>query len=68
MIWLTQSPEGVVRVTPKEQRHRGRGAYLCPDLLCFNMAKKKDKRVRFLETMDFQYLSIKGFLDRGGRE
>jgi len=32
------------------------------------MAKKKDKRVRFLETMDFQYPSIKDFLDRGGRE
>jgi predicted RNA-binding protein YlxR (DUF448 family) len=68
MIRLTQqSPEGVVKVSQKEP-HRGRGFYLCPDLLCLNMAKRKNKGVRFLETVDFQFPSIKGFLDRGRRE
>ncbi len=67
MIWLTQSPEGVVGVSQKEP-HRGRGFYLCPNLLCLDKAKKRNKGVRFLEAMDFQFPSIKGFFNRGGRE
>jgi len=67
MIWMTQSPEGVVSLSQKEP-HRGRGFYLCPDLFCLNMAKKKSKGLRFLETMDFQPPSGIGYLDKGGRE
>jgi hypothetical protein len=29
------------------------------------MAKRKNKRVRVLETVDFQFPSVKGFFDRG---
>jgi hypothetical protein len=32
------------------------------------MAKRKNKGVRFLETVDFQLSSIKGFANRGRRE
>jgi predicted RNA-binding protein YlxR (DUF448 family) len=67
MIWLTQSAEGVVGVSQRGP-HRGRGFYLCPDLLCLDKAKKRSKGVRFLEAMDFQVSSRKGFFDRGGRE
>ena len=72
MIWLAQSPAGVVAVNSKKP-HQGRGFYLCPDLRCLNMAKKKGKGVGFLETIDFRFASAKGFgeevkgLDRGGR-
>jgi predicted RNA-binding protein YlxR (DUF448 family) len=67
MIWLAQSPEGVVVVNEREP-HQGRGFYLCPDLGCLTKAKKKDRGIGFLETMVFQYPSGKGFFDRGGRE
>jgi len=60
MIWLTLSDEGVVVVNEKKP-HPGRGFYLCPDLGCLNTAKKKKRGVGFLETMDFRYLSAKGF-------
>ncbi len=72
MIWLAQSPGGVVRVDRKKP-HQGRGLYLCPDLRCLNMAKKKRKGVGFLEMMDFRFPSAMGFgedvkgLDTGGR-
>ncbi len=51
MIWLAQSPGGVV-VVNRKRPHQGRGFYLCRDLRCLNMAKKKRKGVEFLETMD----------------
>ena len=60
MIWLTQSPEGVLRMNEKKS-HPGRGFYICPDLGCLTMAKKKNRRVGFLETMDFKAPSAKGF-------
>jgi predicted RNA-binding protein YlxR (DUF448 family) len=60
MIWLAQSPEGVVVVNEREP-HQGRGFYLCPDLGCFNRSKKRNRGVGFLETMDFRYLAVKGF-------
>lgn len=60
MIWLAQSPEGVVVVNEREP-HQGRGFYLCPDLGCFNRSKKRNRGVGLLETMDFRYLSAKGF-------
>jgi len=60
MIRLTQSPEGVVRANEKKP-HQGRGFYICPDLGCLTTAKKKNRGVGFLETMDFQAPSAKGF-------
>ena len=73
MIWLTQSPEGVVKVNPR-MPHQGRGYYICPDLGCFDRAKKKNRGVGFLETMEFWVpLSKNNFKERdewnrGGRE
>jgi len=67
MVWLAQSPEGPVVVNEKKP-HQGRGFYLCPDLRCLNMAKKKRKAVGVLELKDFRFPSANGFLDRGGRE
>jgi predicted RNA-binding protein YlxR (DUF448 family) len=60
MIWFTQSPEGILRVDEKKP-HQGRGFYICPDLGCLTMAKKKNRRVGLLETMDFQAPSAQGF-------
>jgi len=60
MIWLAQSPGGVVVVNRKKP-HQGRGFYLCPDLRCLNMAKKKRKGAGFLETVDFRFIGAKGF-------
>jgi len=60
MIWLAQSPGGVVVVNRKKP-HQGRGFYLCPDLRCLNMAKKKRKGVGFLETVDVRFPGAKGF-------
>jgi predicted RNA-binding protein YlxR (DUF448 family) len=67
MIRLAQHPEGIVAVNGKKP-HQGRGLYLCPDMGCLNMAKKKNKGVRVLETTDFRYPTAKGFIDRGGWE
>jgi len=73
MVWFTQGLDGTVRVNGKGPHH-GRGFYLCPDLGCFNMAKKKKRGVGFQKTIDFHDPSIKRFLksekngDRGGRE
>jgi predicted RNA-binding protein YlxR (DUF448 family) len=67
MIWLAQHPEGAVVVNGRKH-HQGRGFYLCPDFGCLNKAKKKNKGVGFLETMDFRYPTAKGFFDRGGWE
>ncbi|MBP1696619.1 MAG: putative nucleic-acid-binding protein implicated in transcription termination [Deltaproteobacteria bacterium] len=60
MIWLAESPAGVAVVNGKKP-HQGRGFYLCPNLRCLNMAKKKRKGIGFLETMDFRFSSAKGF-------
>ena len=67
MIWLAQHPEGAVVVNGRKP-HQGRGFYLCPDFGCLNVAKKKNRGVGFLETMDFRYPTAKGFFDRGGWE
>jgi predicted RNA-binding protein YlxR (DUF448 family) len=72
MIWLAESPTGVVAVNGKKP-HQGRGFYLCPDLRCLNMAKKKRKGMEFLVTRDFLFSAAKGFggdakgWDTGGR-
>jgi len=62
MIWLAQSPGGVV-VVNRKRPHQGRGFYLCPELRCLNMAKKKRRGVALLETMDLRFLSAKSFGD-----
>ena len=73
MIGLTLGPEGVIKVIQR-MPHQGRGVYLCPDLGCFQMAKKKNRGVGFLETMEFQALLAKSIIkdregwDRGGSE
>lgn len=59
LIWFAQSVEGVLIVNEKKP-HQGRGFYLCPDLGCLSMAKKKNKGIGFVETMDFQESSRKG--------
>ena len=61
MIWLVQSPEGVV-VVDKKKPHQGRGFYLCPDLGCLTLAKKKRKGVGYLGEIAFRFPSQKGFL------
>jgi len=60
MIWLVESPAGAVVVNGKKP-HQGRGFYLCPDLRCASMAKKKRKGIGFLETMDLRFPLTKGF-------
>jgi predicted RNA-binding protein YlxR (DUF448 family) len=60
MIWLAQSPGGVVVVNRKKP-HQGRGFYLCPNLRCLNMAKKRRKGAGFLETMGFRFPPAEGF-------
>jgi predicted RNA-binding protein YlxR (DUF448 family) len=68
MIWLVQQPEGMA-VVNSNKPHQGRGFYLCPDIGCLNGAKKKNKEVRFLETMDFRYPTAKVFLtEEGGND
>lgn len=73
MIGLILGPEGVIQMNPG-MRHPGRGVYLCLDLGCFHMAKKKQRGVGSLETMEFQVLLPKRALkeregiDRGGSE
>jgi len=59
LIWFVQNNDEWVRVNGKKP-HQGRGFYLCPDLGCLNMAKKKNKGIGFVETMDFQESSRKG--------
>ncbi len=63
MIWMIQSPAGVVVVNGKKP-HQGRGFYLCPDLRCLSMAKKRRKGVGLLEATDFQFPSAKGFEEK----
>jgi predicted RNA-binding protein YlxR (DUF448 family) len=73
MIWLTLSSQGVVKVNPRTP-HQGRGFYLCPDLGCVHRAKKKNRGVGVMETLEFQVPLGKSIFkerderDRGGRE
>jgi len=60
MIRFIQSPEGVIKVNGKKTPP-GRGFYLCPDLDCLVMAKKKSRGMGFLERADLQGLLAKGF-------
>jgi predicted RNA-binding protein YlxR (DUF448 family) len=60
MIRFTQSSEGKVGLDESKHLH-GRGFYLCPDLWCFNMAKKKTRGIGFLKNIDFQSPLMDGF-------
>jgi len=66
MIWMAQGPEGMVSLNQRAA-HRGRGYYVCPDLLCLDKAKKRNKELRFLEALNIQSSSETGFFVRGGR-
>jgi len=42
MIWFKQSSNGRVAIN-KEKNLKGRGFYLCPDLICLKKAQKRNK-------------------------
>ncbi len=63
MIRFTQGSEEVKWVD-EEKHPQGRGAYLCPDLGCLNMAMKKNRKLGTFEGMDFQSPFMKEFFQR----
>lgn len=54
MLQFIKGIDGVVFVNEKK-RINGRGFYLCPDLICFKMAQKKERWVGSLGSMDLLY-------------
>jgi len=54
MLRFIKGIDGVVFVNEK-RRINGRGFYLCPDLICFKMAQKKERWVGSLESMALLY-------------
>jgi predicted RNA-binding protein YlxR (DUF448 family) len=58
MLRFVQNRDGVVFVDEKK-RMNGRGFYLCPDLICFKMVRKKERWRRSLGSMDDGYLLTK---------
>jgi predicted RNA-binding protein YlxR (DUF448 family) len=54
MLRFIKGIDGVVFVNEKK-RINGRGFYLCPDLICFKMAQKKERWVGSLGSMDLLY-------------
>ena len=50
MLRFVKRPEGVVFAEAKKHVD-GRGFYLCPDLLCFKKAEKKERGVGTLSGM-----------------
>ena len=59
MLRFIKGIDGVVFVNQKKKIN-GRGLYLCPDLICFKMAQKKEKGVGSLVSMDLLYPLRKG--------
>lgn len=55
MIGFTLDQQGVVKVIRPFLR-QGRGVYLCPDIGCFDKAKKKNRGLRFMEKTEFKAL------------
>ena len=51
MLRFIQTIDGVVVVNEKK-RTNGRGFYLCPDMICFKMAQKKERWVGSLGSTD----------------
>ena len=54
MLRFIKGIDGVVFVNEKK-RINGRGFYLCPDLICFKMAQKKERWVGSLGSMALLY-------------
>jgi predicted RNA-binding protein YlxR (DUF448 family) len=52
MLQFIKGIDGVVFVNGKK-RINGRGFYLCPDLICFKRAQKKERAMGSLGSMDF---------------
>ena len=59
MLRFIRGIDGVMFVNEKK-RINGRGFYLCPDLVCFKMAQKKERGVGSLGSMDLLYPLKKG--------
>jgi len=59
MLRFIKGIDGVVFVNEKK-RINGRGFYLCPDLICFKMAQKKERWGRSLRSMNLWYPLMKG--------
>ena len=51
MLQFIKGMDGVVFVN-KKKRINGRGFYLCPDLICFKRAQKKERGMGSLGSMD----------------
>jgi predicted RNA-binding protein YlxR (DUF448 family) len=59
MLRFVHTEERIVFVRGKKAVH-GRGFYLCPDILCFKMAKKRNRWIDSLRSMDLSYPLVKG--------
>jgi predicted RNA-binding protein YlxR (DUF448 family) len=59
MLQFIKGTDEVVFVNGKK-RGNGRGFYLCPDLVCFKKAQKKEKRVGSLGSIDLLFPLMKG--------
>jgi len=51
MLRFIRGIDGVVFMN-KKKRINGRGFYLCPDLICFKRAQKKERAMGSLGSMD----------------
>jgi len=59
MLRFIRGKDGVMFINEKK-RINGRGFYLCPDIICFKMAQKKERWVGSLVSMDLLYPLKKG--------
>jgi predicted RNA-binding protein YlxR (DUF448 family) len=59
MLRFIKGKDGVMFINEKK-RINGRGFYLCPDIICFKMAQKKERWVGSLVSMDLLYPLKKG--------
>jgi len=59
MLRFIKGIDGVMFINEKK-RINGRGFYLCPDMICFKMAQKKERWVGSLVSMDLLYPLKKG--------
>ncbi|MCJ7748176.1 MAG: YlxR family protein [Desulfobacterales bacterium] len=59
MLRFIKGIDGVMFINEKK-RINGRGFYLCPDIICFKMAQKKERWVGSLVSMDLLYPLKKG--------
>ena len=66
MIRFVQDASGSIVTGPGNLR--GRGFYLCPDLVCLDTARKKMRRVRSLKSVDFEELRYRISREKGKQE